>query len=136
MYVGKLNEAGQEGYFSITHTADTLSFPILDIAWLRRYKNAFWQQLEGAFNLGYTYTKASDFNPITVSNQLLYTTEKWQAYQTFSGIYPATDGEGFERIDANTGLRYLINSRWMALTQITPVPATAQSHANGIGALS
>lgn len=119
LYLGEIAEAAEAGYFSIIHANDTMVFSISDITWLRRYKkNTFLHQFEGAFNIGYTYTKGSGFKPITISDQLLYTLEKWQVYQGFSGIYPAAEGGGFERMDANIGLRHLINRQWMAITHL------------------
>ena len=118
LYIGKIAPALQKGYFLIIRATDSLLFPITDIAWLRRYYDVFLQRVDGAFNIGYTYTKAGGFDPVNISNQLLYTRGKTQVNEGFSGIYPATEGNGFERIDAHIGLRYLLSSRWLALTHL------------------
>ena len=118
LYIGKIAYASQDGYFLIVRANDSLLFPITDIAWLRSYTDVFLQRVEGSLYIGYTYTRAGGFDPVNISNQLLYTRGKGQVYQGFSGIYPATDGNGFERIDAHMGLRYLLNSRWIALTHL------------------
>lgn len=89
--------------------------PIEDIVEVYPVKNRFWKRLDGAIDLGYSYSKASTISQLNFSGHVDYRVQK--SFTQISGNSTLTDQQDRDRIrkqDYNALFRRFFKNRWFA----------------------
>ncbi|MEN8224151.1 MAG: DUF481 domain-containing protein [Bacteroidota bacterium] len=114
-FFGSIDTAGMEGHVILRVNEFRIPEPLQEIVELYPVKNAFWQRLDGAIDIGYSYTKASSISQINLDGNLDYRMEK--SFTSFRAGFIITDQEDMPRIrkqDYTFSYRRIIKRKWFA----------------------
>ncbi len=114
-FFGSIDTCGKDGYISLIINELRIREPIESVVEVFPVKNAFLQRLDGAVDIGYSYTKASSLSQLNFSGHLDYRNQKSFSQARASSIY--TDQKDRERIrkqDYSLAYNRFFRKRWFA----------------------
>jgi hypothetical protein len=119
IYFGALGDASLK--WRMTMITDSASFEIYRFYVVRilPIKGKFWARVDGAANVGFSYTEASDIFQFNASANASYHSRTLEAEGDFSSIITTQqDTSATERYDFDLVARRVFEDRWFALGEI------------------
>lgn len=114
-FFGSIDTSNTPGYVNLKINQFIIPEPIEEIVEVFPVKDAFWKRLEGAIDLGYSYTKASTISQFNFSGHVDYRVQR--SFTQISGSSIFTDQKDRDRIrkqDYSALYRRLFKNRWFA----------------------
>jgi len=114
-FFGSIDTSGTPGYVNLKVNTFTIPEPISELVEIYPVKNAFWKRLDGAVDLGYSYTKASTISQLNFSGNIDYRVQKSFTQVKASAIL--TDQQDRDRIrnqDYSLGYSHFFKNNWFA----------------------
>ncbi len=88
---------------------------LLEIAYLHKGVS-FSGRLDGSLDVGYSLTRSSNTQQLTVGGTLVYDTQKWTSFSSGDALFSSKSGtEDTERYSIDSGLRRLIRNNWFVV---------------------
>jgi hypothetical protein len=95
-FFGSIDTSGTPGYVNLKVESFSIPEPISAIVEIFPVKRVFWKRLDGAIDLGYSYTKASTVSQLNFSTNVDYRVKK--SFTQLSGDLIFTDQQDRDRI--------------------------------------
>jgi hypothetical protein len=114
-FFGSLDTSGTPGYVYLRVNEFRIPEPISEIVEIYPVKNRFWKRLDGAIDLGYSYSKASTISQFNFSGHVDYRVKK--SFTQITGSSTLTDQQERDRIrkqDYNVLFRRFFKNQWFA----------------------
>ncbi len=114
-FFGSIDTSGTPGYVNLKVKSFTIPEPIAKLVEIYPVKNAFWKRLDGAIDVGYSYTKASTISQFNFSGNVDYRVQK--SFTQIKGSAIFTDQQDRDRIrnqDYSLGYSRFFKKRWFA----------------------
>jgi hypothetical protein len=113
VYYGRMIPSTKTGYVNIITTTDTVEQVIEKISVLYPFKDVFLERFSGNAELGYTYTRSSNFGRVNFNLSANYVTRKDEISFGANGIYSVSD-TAFSRDqeDVNFKYNYYLGPTW------------------------
>jgi hypothetical protein len=114
-FYGSLDTSNTPGYITLLVNEFRIPEPIEDIVEIYPVKNRFWKRLDGAIDLGYSYSKASTVSQLNFSGHIDYRVQK--SFTKISGSSTITDQQDRDRIrnqDYSVSFWRFFKNRWFA----------------------
>ncbi|HSG67532.1 MAG TPA: DUF481 domain-containing protein [Bacteroidales bacterium] len=114
-FFGSIDTSSLDGHINLVVNNFRIPEPINAVVEVFPIKNAFWQRLDGAVDLGYSYTKASSLSQLNFSGHLDYRVQKSFSQAKASSIY--TDQQDRDRIrkqDYSLSHNRFFRKKWFA----------------------
>ena len=94
---------------------DTTEIDISDVVFFKPYKYKFWNRFTGSVDVGYSFTKANNYQQLDVRSNLDYRAAKWSASASYDQIRSTQDNvEPTRRTDGGLTFRKLLPKDWYA----------------------
>ncbi len=116
-FFGTFDTSGTPGYVILKVNSFSIKEPIAELVEIYPVKNAFWKRLDGAIDMGYSFSKASTVSQFNVSGNVQYRAQK--SYSTINASSIFTDQQDRERIrkqDYSASYNYFFRKSWFAGT--------------------
>jgi len=118
LYFGSIAKADFPGSINLVITNDTILKPIVDIVQITSIKNKIWSRIDGAIDLGSSYTKASDVLQFNLSGNASYRTARYFSDLNMNSIITSQSTKNTSRKnDAELGINRILQRRWFAGVQ-------------------
>jgi hypothetical protein len=113
VYYGQIIKSSKSGYVNIVTTTDTVEQVIERISVLYPFKDVFLERFSGNAELGYSYTRSSNFGRVNFNLNASYITRKDEISFGANGIYSISD-TAFSRDqeDVNFKYNYYLGPTW------------------------
>ncbi|MEZ5148395.1 MAG: DUF481 domain-containing protein [Bacteroidales bacterium] len=115
LYFGSIAKADFPGSINLVITNDSIFKPIVDIVQITSIKNKIWSRIDGAIDLGSSYTKASDVLQFNLSGNASYRTARYFSDLNMNSIITSQSTKNTSRKnDAELGINRILQRRWFA----------------------
>jgi len=115
IYLGSLLKVDRDRILAIYTSDGQVDLHMDDVVRLIPVGQGFWQRLDGEFDLGFNYTKATDIAQLNTGFSTIYQQEKWRANVAFSSSVTSKSEDGAKRrVDLSGGYRRLYEQRFFA----------------------
>jgi putative salt-induced outer membrane protein YdiY len=85
-------EKGKNEDFLIHEATEEVQVPSASVANIDPNKSAFWQQLQGSIDFGYTFTSGNGQSALNADTNAIYKTTGWEAATSFDTTYGGQTG--------------------------------------------
>jgi Protein of unknown function, DUF481 len=92
-FVGALTTGDLPRVLVINDGLTQASWPMADVSAIRPIGSGFWERLDGALDLGFSYTKSSEIAQLNVNTTTVYRQPAFEARLTGSATLTRTEGE-------------------------------------------
>lgn len=118
-YLGTLGPGAAAGEMNVTTVIGNITVPMRSVVGIQRIGAGFWQRIDGAVDLGASYTSSSELLKIDASVKATYLRPQWEV--TVAGQSSITRQPDAQETRRNEGsiqyLKSLRSPRWLALGQ-------------------
>lgn len=105
---------------AITHSADVVVYDSESIVSLNSVNENFWSRLNASIDIGYSSTKANNFNQFTSNSTMGYLAERWSSDIYYNSLFTSQDGvDDTKRIDYGAAYKQYIKRGWYVPVDIT-----------------
>src|SRR5271156_5237788 len=86
------SEKGKETDFLIHEATEEVQVPSVEIVSIETKKPTFWRQLQGAIDLGYSFTSGNSQTAVNVDTNAAYRTAGWEAATAYDSTFGGQAG--------------------------------------------
>jgi putative salt-induced outer membrane protein YdiY len=112
---GNLTTSPNPGFLRIGTGNDAADVPLDRVVRVTPIKDSFLNRLDGDFQVGYSYTKASDVAQLSFGANLIYRARRYRASLSASSITTDNNNDTTKKNDLVGDYRYFLRNRWFAL---------------------
>ena len=106
----KSGEKAENEDFVIREAAEEVEVPSAEIVSIDTKKPTFWRELQGAIDLGYSFTSGNSQSSLNVDTTAAYQTPKWKAATSFDSTFSGQSGaSSTNREDLQTTFTRFLN---------------------------
>lgn len=114
MYVGSIQPSKQTGQVSVVGDDKTDALGKAEIVRIVPLKKSFWGRLDGAVNIGYSYTKSSGVAQLSVNADTMYRTRRHMTDLALSTIFTVQQvADSTRRIDLSGIHTRFLEHNWL-----------------------
>jgi uncharacterized protein DUF481 len=111
-YYGSL-KAGDPGVLVVATAEGDVSLPMLDVVHLAPLERGFWSRIDGAIDLGFSYTQASEQTQWTLNSRAQHRRERYVFEGALASQFTAIEGaDSTSRNSLSLSGRRLLARRW------------------------
>jgi hypothetical protein len=112
LFVGTLSPAAI-GMLTVAGTEGTIDLGLLNIVSFARINAGFWSRIDGALDVGGSYTQSSDVGQFSAALDLTYRRPRYEVFTSFDGnVTTQQEADTTTRINWRTGYTHFRANQW------------------------